>query len=508
MNTYEQLIEFINDRKKYFDAKIGEDKTYEKKKCKWNSECLMRYKNLVETLNNSNLQDKDNLIQMTYDIVFKDNVVNFHNVSGSHIKEIIQNFIDHPEKLQTHSDIREAFADFRKAVENEPIKPITMYKKLTDEPIEIQIAVKDQYGKIRKNEKESKQENILYSVSKDYLNLFIDKQYYGEAVETFFDNMYNFCEDGKDNRYSIPKQHHALVVTRDNNQENTLKNKYYTKTNVPLNEIKEGNKLEFLMNLYIFLLEPISLNLENLKKTSYPILKDETSNEREGMIFFVEKNNSSFWDVTNNFININNKFYLGKIEKKETAEEIRKNMDEEERDDLEKTTNAILDYYHMQKNYKSINSIFNFSEQPIDKNNECKQRLKTNIETIKETLEERYQGSIYFDISEIFIKLLNEQKYFYKLLDKDFSEENVQRSPEQEEYLCTFGNSLNNDEKEKILSSKFNPDNINKSLENYETILYNIAARVLDPHITEKQKEDYFKQLTVFYPDVYSSLIY
>lgn len=503
MNTYEQLIKFINDRKKDFDAKIGEDETYRKKKYKWNSECLMRYKNFVEILNNSNLQNKDNLIQMTYDIVFKDDVVNFHNVSGSHKNEIIDNFIAHPEKPHTHSDIREAFADFCKAAKNEPI---TMYEELKDEPIEIQIAVKDQSGRIKKNEKESKQENILYSVSKDYLNLFIDEQYYGGEVKTFFDNMYNFCEDGKDNLYCIPKQHHALVVTRDNNQENTLKNKYYTKTNIPLKKIKEENKLGFLVNLYIFLLYPISLYLENLKKTSYPILKDETLNGRESMNFFVEKNNSSFWDVTNNFININNKFYLGKIEKKETTEEIRKNMDEEECDDLEKTTNAILDYYHMQNNYKSIISIFNFSK-PIDKNNVCK-RLKTNIETIKETLEERYQGSICFDISEIFIKLLKEQKYFYKLSDKDFSEENVQRSPEQEEYLNTFGNSNSNDKNEKCLKSKFKSKNIYKTLEGYETILYNIAARVLDPHITEKQKEDYFKQLTVFYPDVYSSLIY
>ena len=123
-------------------AKIGKDE-YRKKKYKWNSECLMRYKNFVEILNNSSLQDKDNLIQMTYDIVFKDNVVNFHNVSGSHKNEIIDNFIAHPEKPHTHSDIREAFADFCKAAENEPIKPITMYEELEYEPIEIQIAVKE-----------------------------------------------------------------------------------------------------------------------------------------------------------------------------------------------------------------------------------------------------------------------------------------------------------------------------------------------------------------------------
>ena len=40
--------------------------------------------------------------------------------------------------------------------------------------------------------------------------------------------------------------------------------------------------------------------------------------------------------------------------------------------------------------------------------------------------------------------------------------------------------------------SKFKPNNINKALINYESILYNIAARVLDPHIPESQKKRLF----------------
>ena len=103
-----------------------------------------------------------------------------------------------------------------------------------------------------------------------------------------------------------------------------------------------------------------------------------------------------------------------------------------------------------------------------------------------------YQGTIYSDIPEIFIKLLKEQKYFYKISNKDSSEKNVQRTPEQEEFLNGFGGNYNNDKKEKLLMSKFKPNNINKALINYESILYNIAARVLDPHIPESQKKRLF----------------
>ena len=500
MNSYEQIINFINNTKKSFDEKIKEyEITYRRNRDRWNSECLSLYKNFIEVLYNSNLKDRNNLIQMTYDIVFKDNVVNFHNVPGKHENDIIDNFLTHQEKPLTHPDIRKAFEDFRKATRNEP--PITMYEELENEPVEIQTAIRDQLSKIKKNEKDSKKENILYSVSKDYLNLFIDEAYYDKEVEPFFDNMYNFCEDGKDEQYYEPNQLHALLVKRDNNQKNSLQKKQYTKTNVSIKEIKEDNKLGFIENLYNFLFYPISLCLEILKTTDYPIQQKLLNNTknceslsiRKNIVFFVEKNNSTFWKVTNNFININNKFYLGKIKKNASPEE--------KSDDLEKTTNAVLDYYHMQKVYKSIESLFNFSA-PVPRSNVAK-RLKTNLKLIEETLKEKYQGTIYDDIPEIFIKLLKEQENFYKISEKEISEKNARRTLEQEEWLNGFGELISNNKKEHYLKSKFKPKNINKTLINYETILYNIAAKVLDPHIPEDQKNDYFKQLTVFYPEVY-----
>lgn len=509
MGRYEQIIDFIDNTKKEVDENIKEyEITYRRKRDIWNSECLSLYKNFVEVLHNSNLKDKNNLIQMTYDIIFKDNVVNFHNVPGKHENDIINNFLAHQEKPLTHSEIRNTFEAFRKAAKNEP--PITKYTELANEPVEIQIAVKDQLAKIKKNEKDRKTENILYSVSKDYLNLFIDENYYDKEVETFFDNIYNFCEDDKDKQYREPTQLHGLLVKRDNKQVNSLQKKQYTKTNVPINEIKEDNKQGFIENLYKFLLHPISLCLEELKTTDYPIQQkisnnSEVLNIRKTIDFFVEKNNSAFWEITNNFININNKFYLGKIQENDNHKKEFNNMSEKERDTLENTTNAVLDYYHMQNQYKSIISLFNFSE-PISKNNVSK-GLKTNIESIKENLKETYQGTIYSDIPEIFVKLLKEQKYFYKISNKDVSEKNVQRTLEQEEWLNMFGENYKNDKKEKLLMSKFKPNNINKALINYESIIYNIAAKVLDPHIPESQKNEYFKQLTIFYPEVYDSLV-
>lgn len=501
MNSYEQIIDFIDNTKKGFDENIKEyEITYRRKRDIWNSECLSLYKNFLEVLYNSNLQDKENLIQMTYTIVFKDNVVNFHNVPGKHENDIIDNLLAHQEKPLTHSDIRKALEDFRKATRNEP--PITMYLELENEPGEIQTAIREQLSKIKRNEKDSKKENVLYSVSKDYLNLFIDENYYNKDVEAFFDKMYNFCEEGKDSQYCEPNQLHGLLVKRDNNQETSSQKKQYTKTNVSIKEIKEDNKLGFIENLYNFLFYPISLYLEILKTTDYPIRQKLLNNSkncealyiRKNIDFFVEKNNSTFWNVTNTFINTNNKFYLGKIQKKASPEE--------KSDDFEQTTNAVLDYYHMQNQYKSINSLFNFSE-PINKNNVSK-GLKTNIESIEENLKEKYQGTIYSDIPEIFVKLLKEQKYFYKISNKDVSEKNVQRTLEQEEWLNMFGENYKNDKKEKLLMSKFKPNNINKALINYESIIYNIAAKVLDPHIPESQKNAYFKQLTVFYPEVYN----
>ena len=519
MNSYDDIIEFINAAKKGFDTNIkGYEITYRKRRDTWNSECLSLYKEFIEILYNSNLKDKENLIQITSNIVFKDNVVNFHNVPGKHENEIIDYFLAHQEKPLTDTNIRNAFEAFRKTVKNEP--PITLYKELANEPIEIQTAVREQLAKIRKNEKDSKKENILYTVSKDYLNLFIDENYYNHEVDTFFDNIYKFCEDEKDNQYGVPNYFHGHTMDEErpeyfyNKKLEKIKEKkrsnQYIKTKAPINEIKEDNKQGFIENLYKFLLHPISLCLEELKITDYPIRQkilnnsnnSETLNIRKTIDFFVEKNDSAFWDVTNNFINTNNKFYLGKIKKNDNHKKEFKNEPENERDNLEKTSKAVLDYYHMQKQYKSIISLFNFSE-PINKNNVSRE-LKTNIESIEENLKKKYQGTIYSDIPEIFIKLLKEQNYFYKFSSKDLSEKNVQRTPEQEEYLNMLGENYNNDKKEKLLMSKFKPNNINEALINYESILYNIAARVLDPHIPESQKKDYFKQLTVFYPEVYN----
>ncbi len=541
MNTYEQEIELVNLKMDKLEGKVQDesiDITFNRRKQidKWTYECLEKYMFFLMKLNNPIVKNMDNIIQ-----TFRKhmngcfNITNFH----SYIKKNENSLKD---LIAPYPDLETAYSDFIEQVKKEPSNTEIMYKKIY-EPYDLQKIIKKRLNKL----------DTSARIQKDFLDLFCNECYY-DKVDSFFTNMYDYCDNSK--QYRIPKYYYEDFVDtfletiddeEDYDNEDEKKTKEIKKTLIT------NNKLTFLEILFTFLLYPTEYLLNYLyNEITYPILeqceilsqweieayfgehkntdrtikKDLYLNKygvgkvikskraadhgyrysEKTITFFDEKNHSHFFKDTNDFLNIYNKFFLGKIIRKKLEDIIKEAISNKELTDLEKTTEALLDYYHMQNTFHSIVALFKF--QRIDKSY-ITNKIESNLSSIERTLKKKYpKNSKYSDIPGVFMDLLHEQQYFYKITINEIIGKTVIRTNEQEEYLCIFGNSINNDEKEKILSSKFNPDNINKSLENYETILYNIVARVKDPHITEKQKEDYFKQLTVFYPDVYSSLIY
>lgn len=491
MNSYEQKIQRITEKREQLKNEgislndvISFTKKQKIKKNKWNDDCLKLYKDTLEVINKVGIVDKDCIIQTFHDsnILNEDNSFNLHNFHEyikKHEEELYNKLLAHPEKpLQYHSDVRKSLRLFIETVKKEPKPVILEYENMIDEPIELQKELKQ----IRESFKE-KEESSLIKISKEYLDLFLNDDYY-KQVERFFYQMYDFCKNDKEYKESIKDE-------RD------------------IKSLREKNKLDFLESLFLFFLISNSFNLNIVLNFSYPIYKklkrsynykslDIQYNGKyeyivinESLKFFSDINRINFFNETNNFINVNNKFFNGKISK------VEKEFKLNETGNL-KVANAVLDYYHMQADFLSIDSLFDFHSR-FERSYLAK-KLEANLKAIKENLEEKYIDTEYSDIPDLFVKLLEKQEIFYKI-DNSKDAENL-----DDEYFDLFGNSLSTKEKYEKLGGKFNPKGLNKVLENFETIVYNTAVRVADPHFhfPKEQTKDYYKQLTVFFPEVYN----
>lgn len=431
-------------------------------KKKWTRSCLEEYKKFIQTLENVNTEKIIELFRKNkYRNV--DNTINVYNLYQSieeFEKDSVELILSHPERPFSYSSIREQYSKFIDVIKKGPEIIYFDYEDLIIEnPIELRKIVRKQMHLLI--QKEQTQINKIY---REYLNLFCDNNYYF-IVENFFCRIYDFCSD--DMEYNIPNK-------------DILGKKLY------IDDLKQNNKERFLEELYYFFLNSNSLRLNNLlEKPLFPIIKRTEINE--SLNFFSNKNNCDFIEKTNLFINNDNRFFLGKIVK------ILKSTNDIE---MEKAVNAVLDLYHMQENFSNIDSIFKFSR---IKSDDLQKNIDSNLGTIKEILEKKYKH-IDSHIPDLFLELLHKQKYFFKI---ENIHKHKKRTNDYEEYLDSFKNPISNDEKQRILESKCNPCNINKSLGNYEIVLYNAAARILNPHVSEKLKEDYLKQLAVFYPEVY-----
>lgn len=489
MNNYKQEIERINDKMEklerdgiILDIDLSFNKQQKVEKNKWSYECLKLYKNTLEVINNLDIIAKDTFIQPFHDsrLLNDDNSFNIHNFH-EYIKKdkerLFNKLLAHPEKpLQRHSEIREALDNFIDTVEREPQPIIIQYEKMVYEPLELQ-------KELKKIKEDKKTETPLMKISKEYLNLFIDDEYYNK-VENFFHQMYSFCTNDKEYKQSI----------KDEKDKKSL---------------VEKNKLDFLQFLFVFFLFSTSSNYNTVLNFSYPIYKKIGKNDidakkayiKEGynisddekftetkrsLKFFTENNRSDFLIRTNNFININNRFYNGRISLIKDSFKLEKNKNL-------KTANAIMDFYHMQEQYMTIDSLFNFSK--IDKKN-CKDKIKSNMKSIKDKLENKYRNSKYSDIPDLFEEILKNQESFFKIDDSKTTES---LDEDYFDFNCNYSTGIIFSK----LTTKYNPEGVNEILEDFESILYNTAARVSDPHFPEKQKEDYYKQLTIFFPEVY-----
>ena len=323
-----------------------------------------------------------------------------------------------------------------------------------------------------------KTETPLIKILKEYLDLFINDDYYNE-VELFFEQMYNFCENDTKYKQSISGERE-------------------------INALRERNKLDFLELLFDFFLISTSSKYKVLLNFTYPIYIEQSfyyyqnlciegyktyRKTQKSLIFFAEKNNNDFYSTTQNFINNNNKFFNGKISK--VKKEIEFRLYEAKK---LKAANAVLDCYHMQEQYKSIDSVFNFKK--IDRAI-CSNKLKANMKSIKEKLEKKYKDTQYADIPDLFEELLKKQEIFFKISDAEIPEN---LDEDYFDFNCNYSTGIIFSK----LTTKYNPEGVNEVLENFETIVHNAAARVSDPsHFPKKQIEDYFKQLTIFFPEVY-----
>lgn len=528
MNSYEKEIELISIKMDKLEDKIQDesiDITFNRRKQidKWTYECLEKYIYFLIQLNNSSINNIDIIIQTFHNCMDGClNLTNFHSYLKKNENQLRNLIISYPVLEST-------FSDFVAQVKKEPPNTKIMYKEIYD-PIDLQKFIKKEIDKLATNER----------IRKDYLDLFCNEKYYN-SVDIFFKNMYSYCNNSK--QYRIPKYYYEdFVDTFINNIDDEDD---FCDDEKKSRKIKEtlttNNKLTFLEILFTFLLYPTEYLLNYLYgEITYPILEecnivskwnqemfygehkytDKTKNKdvyenkygfnkliksrspsdrgyrysEKTIDFFVEKNNCTFFKETNFFINLNNKFFLGKIIR---SEKCNKNIPEEQLKNLEETSKAVLDYYHMQEIYYSINSIFNFQR---TERSYLTKSLDSKMNLIKEKLKEKYKNTDYSDIPDLFVQLIKKQKFFFKT-------NNCQKIENlDDDYFNMFENVINREEKYKTLSKKFNPEGLNTALKNLETIVYNTAARVSDPHFPEKQKEDYYKQLTIFFPEVYDNI--
>ncbi len=477
MSNYEEgiaLIEFNKQKYAYLND-LSRDIPHKEKtqKDKWNYECLILYKKFLETLNRSTIVNKkEEIIQMFNESIFRmeDKSANFRNFSGENYfgqyKESIENSIceDLAVKKQYEILIRKI---------NDKSREV-MY---TDEEFEVDAnslrnLIQKQYEKFCKNDGDSR--CVLKKILERFYNMFFDTNYY-KSVDKFFKEMYSFCQNGRDKDYQVPyfddydflREDRWTIVERIND-----------------------NKEFFLEVLYSFLMLPVTLLLNDIEELKFPVRNDaENKNVSESLSFFCEKNNSDFFSDSKNFLDVNNQFYLGKIS-------ICKIEDKDK--DLRRAVKSVLEYYHMQKDCRSIDSLSDFHTRI--KRSDLTKALESNMTTIKEELEKKYSDTEYSDIPDLFVELLKKQKIFFKI-DNSKDTGNL-----DDEYFNLYGYNISKEEKYEILGGKYNLKGLNEELENFEIIVYNAAVRVSDPHFPEKQREDYYKQLTVFFPEVYSLL--
>lgn len=486
MTSYEQEIETINDKMEKLEQDgiiLVDDLSFNKqqkiRKNKWTYDCLKLYKNILEVINHLGIIDKDSFIQPFHEsrLLNDDNsfnIHNFHEYIKKDEKGLFNKLLAHPEKpLQLHSKIGEALNNFLDTVEKEPQPIVIKYEKMVYKPIELQKELKRIIA-----DENKKTETPLIKILKEYLDLFINDDYYNE-VELFFEQMYNFCENDTKYKQSISGERE-------------------------INALRERNKLDFLELLFDFFLISTSSKYKVLLNFTYPIYIEQSfyyyqnlciegyktyRKTQKSLIFFAEKNNNDFYSTTQNFINNNNKFFNGKISK--VKKEIEFRLYEAKK---LKAANAVLDCYHMQEQYKSIDSVFNFKK--IDRAI-CSNKLKANMKSIKEKLEKKYKDTQYADIPDLFEELLKKQEIFFKISDAEIPEN---LDEDYFDFNCNYSTGIIFSK----LTTKYNPEGVNEVLENFETIVYNAAARVSDPsHFPKKQIEDYFKQLTIFFPEVY-----
>lgn len=535
MNIYEQEIELISKKMDKLEDKLQDestDITYNRRKQidKWTFECLEKYVYFLIKLNNSTIKNVDDIIQTFHKSMDGClNLTNFH----TYLKK---NEMSLRKLFYSDSDLQKAYSDFIEQVKKEPPNTKIMYREIYD-PDDLQKLIKKEINKLKNHEK----------IRKDFLNLFCDESYY-EKVDNFFKNMYEYCNSSE--QYRIPKHYYAdFIDTCINTIEYEFDDGDDEKKAKKIKEtLTTNNKLFYLETLFTFLLYPTEYLLNYLyEEITYPILEkckviskwetevfygehkyiDKTKNKdiyenkygvnklikshrpsdrgyrysEKTIDFFVNNNNSSFFKDTNDFINVYNKFFLGKVEKKGIVENDNKNLSEKQHNDLG-TIDAILDYYHMQNEYKSIDSLFRFHR--VERSY-LEKKIEENKERIKNCLQEKYAQSDYPDIPALFEDIIKNQKYFFTVISNNDSINDIEENYEKKEYFEEYKDISNDIKKvELALSSKFSSYNFNTLIKNYEAVVYNTAARLLDPHFSEKEKEVYFKQLTIFFPEVYN----
>lgn len=253
MTSYEQEIETINDKMEKLEQDgiiLVDDLSFNKqqkiRKNKWTYDCLKLYKNILEVINHLGIIDKDSFIQPFHEsrLLNDDNsfnIHNFHEYIKKDEKGLFNKLLAHPEKpLQLHSKIGEALNNFLDTVEKEPQPIIIKYEKMVYKPIELQKELKRIIA-----DENKKTETPLIKILKEYLDLFINDDYYNE-VELFFEQMYNFCENDTKYKQSISGERE-------------------------INALRERNKLDFLELLFDFFLISTSSKYKVLLNFTYPI---------------------------------------------------------------------------------------------------------------------------------------------------------------------------------------------------------------------------------------------
>lgn len=522
MISFESEIELLNQKRQkliHIENNTGRTSYKVQRKIGWNYACLSAYKSFLEILNRSQIPEKESILLKFHEEIVResDNSINFHNfhVYLKKHEDLLTQFIP----LETKVGIK--CSNFLNQVKSEPSENI-LYEEIY-EAKELQKFIKEQLGKIGENNKEA--ENAIQKISTEYKNLFLDDNY-NHKIEDFFSKMYEFChKDEYENTYHVPYYYYEDLADSIKNLFDYKLHKEITiedKDNQDKRSLIENNKLQFLNTLYYFFLYPTEKLLNDTLKMTFPTVEkvkkpgyEETlitkrhysfepisqRNADKGFMysqqnlqFFSEINENDFWKETNEYINLNNKFYLGRI-----SEESEKQKEKNER----LLTDAVLDVYHMQDVYKSIDSVFKF--RGIDRTYLTK-KIEINIKKAKEILQKKYAYTNYADIPDIFEELLKQQKYFYTVI----TDNNSSNDKEFKEFLDSFHTIDDNNMKEKILCGKYNSEGLNEFVKDFEAVVYNAAVIISGlhkNHFPEAKKADYYKQLTVLFPEIYTLIV-